>query len=295
MKDTITNFKNIVFWQQLNKQLIDMGEKAKGYKYSWHTYLRDFCLNNSLYSRITKSLIVSEIPMVLVSNFSDIAFISAHVESWLRCLKQSAKHHNLFILYIDKAMADTFDALEKYDTKYRLWTKRSNDDNDEYYSVIHNYLKIKKQHVRDINDIINKLYELKSNATLKILKKVGNIYSLSCSSNVISIELNTKDIWNDVLKIHQNSFYIPAKIIVNLWHSSISNYSLHKDYLASRQDNNLVNDFYQHETHLLNLEYDVGKKFIATIERRMLQQASYKIPICNISPFKFLSYPFPPV
>jgi hypothetical protein len=216
-KKLLASLQEVVFWQQLNGQLLRSGFRPGDWFSYPARYLRDFCFSTSLFSHISNAEFVSDIPLVLVTNFSDINFLSIGDTKWQSFLmKEIHRLYNIIILDIEQALADTFIVLESYDNNYHLVKKGDgrDDDDDELYGFIQQYLKEKGKRKRDYGKILSSAYELKANCLNSIIKIIGKRYSLDMTFREISLRIIESGLYEKVQILYKEKYCKLAERLV---------------------------------------------------------------------------------
>jgi len=159
-KQKTRDLQEILFWQQLNKQLIELRDKGEPINDQHHKYLQEFCLENRSFSKITQDSLIDEIPLVLLSDLADTAFVTINLEPWSSCLAEMIP--NAYVFDVERALAEAFDMLGEYDRKYGLVEKSADEDADEeLFGFINEYLQLREKQKRDFPGIVRRLYEFR--------------------------------------------------------------------------------------------------------------------------------------
>jgi len=139
--NTLKELREIVLWQQLNKQVIRMRDGDAAITSAQQKALQQFCFDFNLFHKLTEDPLIEPIPLALVTNFSGRNIVTINDGRWARCLETISK--DVFVLDLELALADAFDAMTEYCRKYELLEPASAradmDDDDALYSVISQY------------------------------------------------------------------------------------------------------------------------------------------------------------
>jgi hypothetical protein len=147
---TLSELQEILFWQQLNKQLITLKFQGSDIKEDQHKYLQIFSFDNQLFSKITAASLFDEVPLSLVTDFSKVCFVNLKLEPWDTCLTQLIPQ--TLALDVEQALADAFVASGKYakNSPPEVSGDEGDEDDEELYGFIDEYLGAREKQGRDI-------------------------------------------------------------------------------------------------------------------------------------------------
>ena len=296
-QEKLSELQEILFWQQLNKQLILMKRNGISIQNEHHKFIQDFCFDNRLFSKTTAAPLVDEIPMSLVTDFSDLCFFTVKVDSWTDWLRQLLP--KVVVLDIEDALSDAFDALGQYDKRYHLTKDEHEDENEALFDVIGQLLDLKESYEDNFSDMVLKIYEKKYKALSEIAKMInGNeLWQISKTNSSLSLNYleNVEDeSFHSINNLYYDQFCSPSRKMA--FHSRRFKSDL-RNALYDQRDKDIkdrdIKEFLYSEATLLSQELTVENKFWAKLLRR--GKKSNKIQICNLHPFDFLENPFPVV
>jgi hypothetical protein len=301
---TLSELQEILLWQSLNKQLIALKDKGRDIKKADHKALQLFCFKNKMFSKITSASILDETPLSLVSNFKTVSFVTASIPQWKNVL--SLLIPNAYILNCDKALADSFDVLSRYDKKFNLTQESSNSESDdeELYQFINQYTRLRQEcFIRDFSEIVKETHRLKSIALRKIISKIKSGSTARVTDNLLVIDLSAlENTATQIQKIRQiyigeycrnaARFLRPGNHVQHRMLRDRVLSFLEKKSVQSNL-NKSVEDFTSYEIPLYNKETDLESEYLNEIEHRINSDSIEKINICNTSPFSFLESPLP--
>jgi hypothetical protein len=296
-EQSLLDLQEILLWQELNKQLIELKESGSPLGDQHHKYLRDFSLDKMLFSRITKELLLDEVPLALITDLSTRSFVTLKLDAWNNCLAKLMP--NTYILDIEKAQAGAFDTLDELSSRYDLIDADEDEDEDaqdeELFDYIGQYMDMRERLKRNLTSIISHLHELKAAALTKImeefdvrsfLREQEDMLFLDFSDPMRDEEENTIDtIYQDTYrsKTYPTLFKIPQFLSESGLRSVLNYYKLkdEKDIKPS------IRKFMNHERELFTKETEIINTFLKS------NQEPHKIIACSTSPFFFIKNPFP--
>ena len=297
-ESTFNELQEILFWQQLNKQLISLKAQGRVVKKAHHKYLQNFSFDNQLFARITGAIHIDEIPLTLITDFSSACFMQLQLDSWNACLTQIIP--NTVALDVEQALADAFVASGKYDKSFppEVSGDEGDEDDEELYGFIKKYLGAREEQGRDIADIITRLHQLKTESVQRIMEISDYKSFLSRRENQLFLDLTKYDGRRETLTAYFESFCDQADSVV----SSVIQFSftayLDGLLINKRNENNLktsIKEFVDHEIAIVEKEYQLMADFRSRARNKKYQSDVYEIAICSLSPFSFLENPFPAV
>jgi len=294
---TLSELQEILFWQQLNKQLIGLKAQGKDIQESRHKHLQDFSFGNRLFSKITGASLLDEVPLSLVTDFSKECFVQFKLDSWNSCLMQLIP--NTVALDVEQALADAFVAAEKYDKNSHPGNKEGyEDDDEELYEFIEQYLGAREEQGRDIADIITRLHQLKTESIERIMEISDYKSFLSRRENQLFLDLSKYAGRKETLAAYFEGFCVQADSVVSDVIQTPFTVYLEGLLANKRNENNLkpsIKEFVDHEIATVEKEYQLMADFRSRARNKKYQSDVYEIAICSLYPFFFLEDPFPAV
>jgi len=295
-KRKVSDLQEILFWQQLNKQLIELRGKGKPINDQHHKYLQEFCLENRSFSKITQNSLIDEIPLALISDLADTSFVTINLEPWNNCLAEIIP--NAYIFDVERALADAFDVLGEYDRKYGLVEKSAadEDEDEELFGFINDYLRLRGEQRRDFPGIVRRLYELKAASVRNIMEKLDYKQVLGREGSLLSFDVQRFNERDTMLSSYFDSFCKEALSLVEPVKTALNELDLY-GLLHSKQAEGKVKpsvkEFVEYEVVLVERESALFDRVIRELKERVDQKHSYRINICDTSSFFFLDHPFP--
>ncbi len=298
-ENKIAEFQEILFWQDLNRQTLLLEQDKKKRLKIDHDALQNFCFKNTLFEKISKNVLVDNIPLVLTTDFKDTFFLDIQIKGWNGLIKKllPATHQ----LDIESALINQFEKISLYDEKYELFPDTPGEDDEELYDFIHQYNEMREDYYGgDISDIILRLHELKSAALETIFSEATSDLLPIIGENTLSLDIeNHKD--RDKIQSSYTSLFC-EKAIERL--SSIiedpDKIKIFKDmeilsFLSAQEsDKKSIKQFKDHEHKTLSTELSLMETFKNEVINFINNGAS-TLEIKKLTPFSFLENPFPAV
>jgi len=296
-QEKLSDLQEIIFWQQLNKQLLELKAQGESIRDEHHKFLQDFFLDNKLFARLTRDPFIDEIPLSLITDLSDTGFISLGFDPWISNLSKLLPL--TYVFNIEGGLADAFDVTREYDQKYQLTEEEQDDEDDEdIYDFINKYQELRERQGRNFNDIIAGLYNLKNNFIETIVNELDFESLLVTSDNFLVIDIGNLDNKTDILNSYFDLFCSRAESAVNSVTHATKDLEISAFLYDNKPEKDLkpsLHDFVEYETLLFNRESGLFVKFLDDIQNRLSQPLSFEIKICSTSPFFFLDHPLPVV
>ena len=301
---TFSELQEIIFWQQINKQLIELKISGKPIRDEHQRYIQRFCFDNKLFSKITNATLLDEVPMGLITDLSGISFINLRLSSWNRCLTQLIP--NTHVLDIEQALTDSFDALGKYDKKYYPDNRKDADeeDDEELYEFMETYLGEKEKQGRNIGDIILSMYESKNDLIEWIMRFIDYKPFIVMNKNRLLFDFSNPGKEGDIVKnykgisVEVDKFCKKAVSAIEPIIFPLKEMDLYGLLLQKGDEKNLkpsIKQFVDHEISIFQTESNLLRTFYNNVQARINSPDSYEIDICDLFPFFFLDYPFPTI
>jgi len=293
---TFSELQEIIFWQQLNKQLIELRNNGRLIEDEHQRYIQNFCFNNRLFSRVTGATLLDDIPMVLITDLSSRCFINLKLNSWNDSLTQLLP--NTYALDIEQALADTFNAMRKYDKTFYPNNKKdgNNEDDRELYEFIEKYLDEKEKQGREMATLIQKTYELKNDVIQWMMGFCDYRPILVLSKNRVFFDLWNSDKQKEIWVKYSENFCQKADSIISPIIFVLKRWDIDGLLLSKEAEENLkpsIKEFIDHEIDITEKEFNLLNSFSVKIHERINSTETYEINVCDLSPFSFLDFPFP--
>jgi hypothetical protein len=302
-QEKLSDFQEITFWQQFNKQLINKKEQGESINKLKQRALQKFCFENMLFNKITEDPLFDEIPLAFISDFSKVNFITIKNSHWTDCV--SLLISDVSFLDIEQALVDAFDVISDYDKKYKLFGTAAgeddSDDDEDLYQFIDDYNTILEKQQRDVGVILNDLYQLKAEIVLKIVNNFNGKKFVSLDNNNVHLDFRQSIDKNDISLLYNKEYCKHAIArIENL--ASMTGVFQDMEILGlldtKESEPKLkpsIREFIQHERQLIERQSKLMREFNGQLQSKLDSKSDYRIKILNRSPFAFLKSPFPEV
>jgi len=295
--------RDIILWQQLNKQLIGLRDNGAQISEQDQKKLQHFCFENSLFRELTKDPLIDEIPLVIVTDFYGKNIVTFGNDCWTSCL--NALLPKTIVLDVELAMSQTFDELGKYGKKY--FTKEPDssrddtDDDDELYEVIDQYNALIEEQGRDLPKILNELFEIKGSVLSRLMDNYDAINFIMQDGSVIGFDFQQSPHRNTIASLYNDEFCVKAMEIIS--HLTAATVALKKmdldiffnDIQSKPALKKSISDFINHERDIQRRQSRLLNDFHKKVLTRHHARDLYMISACETSPFAFLAEPFPVV
>jgi hypothetical protein len=298
-KEELMELREIILWQQLNKQIIELKEQGKPLSDENQKALQTFCFDNRLFEGVTKDPLLDDVPMSLITDFSGINFLTLNATTWNECLREIIP--NVAVLDVELALADAFDVITDYDRKHGLFAAEADEDDQELYDFISRYDSLLTEDQRDLNGLLQELYEYKAIALSKVLEGAEGASVLKMDRNEILLDLSST---SDAGKILATYFDLFVKRATTRMEKVATAARAFEDmdmlgFLAEKERNpNLkpsIKQFIDHARDLYLRKQALMDDFSRTLATVAGQRGYSYIRICDPSPFASLKSPFPTV
>ena len=292
-QEKLSELQEILFWQQLNKQLILTKKGGVAISDAHQKFIQKFCFDNRLFSKVTEAPLMDEIQMSLITDFSDLCFFTVKVDSWTDWLRQLLP--KVVVLDIEDALSDAFDALGQYDKHYHLTKNEHEDENEALFAVIGQFLDLKEDLGQNFPGMVAEAYESKYSAMVEITNMIDGdeLWQISKTDSSFSLDYlgsAEDESFHSINNVYYDQFCSPSRKMA--FHSRRFKSEL-RNALYRRRDikDSKIREFIDNETTLLSQELITENKFWAKLLRR--GKKSNRMEICNFRPFEFLENPFP--
>jgi hypothetical protein len=295
--------RDIILWQQLNKQLIELRGGGATISESNQKNFQRFCFENNLSHRLTEDPLIDEIPLVLVTDFFEKTIVTLRNKSWTDCLKTLLS--DAIILDIELALAGAFDEIAKYRKKYVIEGVESADDDegadDELYEVIDQYNQIIEEQKRQLPPILNELYNFKASAISELLDRFQIKGYLRQEGGLLSIKFNDASDRDHIWGTYNAEFCEKA---IQTFSDFANATKVFKDIaifgfidkMKSKPGlKKSILDFLDHENEIQTRQSIFLDDFFSAVRAWQTAPQSFLIKVCETSPFAFLKRPFPEV
>ena len=297
---TLSELQEIIFWQQLNKQIIELKSQGNPLSEKQQKAFQQFSFDERLFSKVTSPPLIDEISLALLTDFADICFVNKLYETWNTHLTQLIP--NTCTLNIEEALANAFDALSYYTDRYDLLEKTPNgehneDDDEELYDFIDEYQSIRDSQGIFFDDLVSKSYALKSSALTKIMEEHDWSRFLVVNENGLLFDYTNFPNRDIVSSIYKDTFCNPAKSIIapqGPGKRIFDSWDLPQFLLENKDQPGLkpsIMNFITYELNLLDIEAILIRRFFNDLTN--WRKGAFEICICNTSSFSFLDDPLP--
>ena len=300
---TLKELREIVLWQQLNKQVIRMRDGDAAITLAQQKALQQFSFDFNLFHKLTEDPLIEPIPLALITNFSVRNIVTINDGRWARCLETLLK--DVFVLDLELALADAFDAMTEHHRKYEPLEPESAqaemDDDDALYDVINQYNELVERQRRQLPELLIDLYGAKATAIAALMDRIGETPILGDDKGLIFIDLNQASDKHKLADIYRREFCDRALEIIDhltAAHIALKDMDLTSffDEVESLQGSNpRIVDFIAHERELFYRQSAMINSFHKALLTWYGTKNSYSVIICDASPFAFLKKPFPEV
>ena len=297
----VEELREIILWQQLNKQVIKMRDEGAAITPIHQKALQQFCFDSELFQKLTEDPLFEPIPLSLVTDFSGRSIVTFNNERWSRCISNLLEA--ALVLDIELALAGAFDVIGGYSNKFDLFDPRAAqdnaDDDDALYEVIDQYNALLEKQGRNLPDMLNDLYEAKAAAIDTIMDVFGAGQNLEQESDLIFIDFSQSSKRDALAAAYRDQFCSKALGISHLVGATAL---MDMDLLGFLDDienrkaiTQSVIDFIKHERNIQLRQIDMLQSFAKEVRTWNYAKDAYRIALCKSSPFAFLQQPLPVV
>lgn len=300
----LEQLQEISLWQQLNKQLLNLRKKGFPITDIQHKRLKDFCLKNSLFRKISDSLVGNDIPLSLITDFKKYYFITLNLRAWTNIITDLKS--NLYVLDIERARANSFKELKKLSGTVQLLNAEDKqyDNDSELYNVINEYTNELERVKHDLPDMILKLHALKATIVKKIIqdnteiKKDVNEHNRIIMLDISTLRKKNEEAYLKIIHNYSNNFINkidpilhPLGVVTLLTrYSGIQGFL--KKKLADKDIKGSVREFVSHELEKYEKEVALIDRFHQVFQE-IKEKNIIQLIICDTSSFAFLDNPYP--
>lgn len=299
----LRELQEISFWQQLNRQLLIMKRRGKPVKDTSFKSLRSFCLGERLFSKIKRTRVVSDIPLSLVTNLNDVYFVTLNLRRWTRVL--SGLLPGSFVLDIERAMAGSLVALNKYHRRYGIAGVDVPEvkEDEELIEYANRYMDAKEYSGLDFPSMIMALHDHKATAVKSMLKAAECKSILRRDGELLYLDIDkvgagdaAKKRAERVQKIYTNEYLAKVDEILRpilgatwmLWETEVR-IMLENKLKEGGNVKESIRQYAESELKRYHMETEMIDNYSKAVGTANIQ----KIPVAKISPFHFLSHPLP--
>ena len=296
--------RDIILWQQINKQLIGLRDNGAQISEQDQKKLQHFCFENSLFRELTKDPLIDEIPLVIVTDFYGKNIVTFGNDCWTSCL--NALLPKTIVLDVELAMSQTFDELGKYEKKYFTEGPDSSpddkaDDDDELYEIIDRYNALIEEQGRELPKILNELFETKGTVLTRLMDQYDARNVITQDGSVIGFDFKQSPHRDAIASLYNDEFCVKAmETISHLTAATVAFKEMGLDIFFNDIQSKpalkkSISDFINHERDIQRRQSRLLNDFHKKVLTRHHAPNIYKISVCEISPFAFLAEPFPVV
>jgi hypothetical protein len=295
--------KESLLWQALNAQLLDLKDQGIAIKDSDHEYLQKVCFDNNLFSTVTEPIIYEEIPFSLMTDFNSVCFVSIKFSPWNKAINDILP--GTLSLSIDQARADAFESLSGYDRNFQFFPEAEkqevdSDDDTELYAFIGECEDLRAESGYDFAELVFKAYDAKANFLSDVVEKDSPLKTMTQDNNII-LDLADSNNKDEIISIYRNTFIEATLAFMSQVVSPVASlkswnlYGLLNTTFDDAGTKQSIKDFCEHELRALSQEHELIRQFHSDLSQFPQGKNINAINLCNISPFHFLSSPFPTV
>jgi hypothetical protein len=297
--EELMELREIILWQQLNKQMIELKQKGEPLSDENQKVLQTFCFGNRIFDGVTRDPLLDDLPMSLITDFSGINFLTLNAATWNECLREFIP--SAVILNMEQALADAFDAVTDYDRKHGLFRVEADEDDDELYDFISRYDSTLTEEQKDLNGLLQKVYDHKASALTQALGNEQASRGLKIDKHEILLDLSNNDAADRISATYLDLF---VKKAVSRMEKIFNATGAMRDMDAlgflkeKEEDPNLkpsIKEFIDHARDSYLRKQTLMKDFSRALATAANQRGLSYIRICDPSPFAFLKSPFPAV
>jgi hypothetical protein len=295
----LMELREIILWQQLNKQMIELKEHGKPLSDENQKALQAFCFDNTLFETVTRDPLLDDVPMSLVMDFSGISFLTLKATAWNECLLRLIP--DAAILNIEQALADAFDVITNYDRKHGWFEAEADEDDDGLYDFIGRYDSVLTEEQRDWNGLLQEVYAFKVSALTQALGGEEVSRGLKIDKHEILLDLSSNDAADRISATYLDLF---VKRAASRMEKIFNATGAMRDMDAlgflkeKEEESNLkpsIKEFIDHARDSYSRKQTLMKDFSRSLAAAANQRGLSYIRICDPSPFAFLKSPFPVV
>jgi hypothetical protein len=303
-EEKFEELRDILFWQQLNRQLIELRDRGVRISEQNQKGFQQFCFENKLFYKLTEDPIIDEFQLAIVTDFSDKQLVTFKNNCWINCL--NVLLDKTVILDVELALSNTFDEIRKYEKKYLIKQVDSDqqiegDDDDELYEVIEQYNALIEEQHRNIPEILNKLYEIKGSVISAIISDDKSKDSLTSDGSIIALDFKQSPDKNEILEMYNGEFCDRAlKTIGHLTAATVAFKDMELEGFFNNAESRKgvkqsILDFIAHERDVQRRQSVHVKEFNAAVKEWQDDRGRYYIKVCKATSFAFLQRPFPEI
>jgi hypothetical protein len=293
-----SELQEITFWQKLNKQVMEFRDAGVPITGDDPKKFQKFCIENRIFHRISENPLIDDIPLSLITNFDEIAFLTNGRQKWNDAL--CSVFSNVLSLNIERALGEAFDEMTRLETEYDLIEETEEYDDSELFEVIDQYHELIEDYSLNFSHLSKELHGLKADSLTRIRDSSPEVdFVIDKENNHLLFNVENKYDKVKILNLYFDYFCKPANAMVRPIVSALAvfedmNLVEFFDRIETRfHGNPAINEFIQQERNLHSEAIEFIRSFQRHIEDRLAQSSGFTINICNLNCFSFLTYPLP--
>jgi len=303
-KLTLAELQEILLWQKLNKQLLELEGTSESITDECHKSLQAFCFENSLFSKVTSNSIIHDMQLSLISNFKDVFFVTIESELWTDLLM--ALIPGTYALSIEQALADGFDELDDLDRKHHLIKEKDDslERDRELFKFVGEYMDMRESVRMPFHEMALEFHRLKSDALYKMMKNCDYKSCLKSEDNLLLIDFGEYKPENkneqDIERVKSIYLDFCSKVSPIIGGGNLLERRILEDDILSLLTEKLeekpkesIENFVTHEIDYCNAEFEMTRNFAEAVRNKITVRDLDRISICNTSPFFFIDNPLP--
>ena len=297
--DTVlSNLQETLLWHQLNDQVVLLKNKGKPTTDKQLEYLKEFCVERGLFSRITRSVLASSLPAVLISDLSTFSFVALKSKEWNNLIQDLMREtlspiYSLWVLDIDRALAETHVLLWGYNRKLGLIQPEEDRSvwSPPFYELGVRFME-EKEAKCNFADTVFRLHDEKSSCLRRITSKTSHRVYRENDRLVIEYR-NCSD--SKAANQYYANFCRSAVPPIERLSSCKRPFSQLLSYLSwcSGKPSTAIQNFIEQQKRLLKSEESEARRFMVAAKQRIAGRNQETIEICSLKPFAFIDHPFP--
>lgn len=293
---SLDEIREIFLYHYLNKQLIQESTHSKSVKEEYHRKLQNFSIGNNLFQKITDDQIIHDIPLSLETDFKKMCFITINLEPWNKLLEQLIR--KVITLNIERAQADTFVSMTKYEREQPTYKDRKKETDDpELYAFIGRYLDIRKKQGRNLYFMTEELHQMKCKVIEEMMAMDKTAVKSKNIENILQIDFSRSKKKNEIASVYINNFCRKAlKITRSGTRELLYNLDLFGFlYDAQKKEGQApsILEFIENEINVCVKENKLLDDFDSAVQRKIDAITFDEIAICSTLPFYYIQNPLP--
>jgi hypothetical protein len=302
-EESLRELREITLWQQLKRQLIGLQDQGYPIREQNLIDFQAFCFNRNLFYEITSDPLLDELPLALITDFSDVSFVTFQTPTWTNSIARLLK--GTVALDLELAAAKTFEKMIAYEKDFFTGESPAadaagEDDDEELYAVVQQYNELMEQQGRDLSVILRKLYELKGAALAQLTEAYDAGNYVAQDGSLFGIDFTKSPHRKSVLSLYDDFCVKALEIISPLTIATVAIKDMglgafFNDIKSRSALKKSISDFIDHERNIQGRQSRLLNDFHKKVLTRHHARDLYMINACETSPFAFLAEPFPVV